>query len=320
MYPTVLIRGAGGPHSYLPVLAGIDQSGGLLGYDAVGDVILEDWTAADIVGLVNLDPAAVYFGVQAVQADAFLTGMAANRRHYAPRGQLFLPLPEGELSGFPMAERAIRRHRMTTPDVDTVRVCALFAINTVRIRIEGAEKQFECFGALYRQHGRELPPLPELRSCFQGLQNTRSRMFSEVAAYAPTIRDALSRGYRDRELRHVLATDTEMPNGLGLAKLSFTLALLGQDTICLDGRLLSTMFKDKKDRAHFEKVTSKREGAFSQKAVDAYEALEDAFLAGNPHYDPADPVGRARCQWQSWEAVAGKGSAHETWMKLLPEA
>lgn len=319
MYPTLLVLGNGGPHSYLPVLAGIDQGGGLLGYDPVADVILEDWTAADVVGLVNLDPAAVYFGVAAEGPQAELR-IAANRRRYAPRGQLFLPLPEGELSGFPVAEKAIRRHRMSTPDVDTVRVCALFAINTVRIRIEGAERQFECFGDLYRRHGRELPPLTELRSCFQGLQNTRSRMFAEVAAYAPTIQEALSRGYRDRELRHLLATDTEMPNGLGLAKLSFTLALLGQDTICIDGRLLGTMFTDKKDRAHFEKVTSKREGAFSQKAVDAYEALENAFLAGNPHYDPNDPIGRARCQWQSWEAVGGKGSAHETWMALLPEA
>jgi hypothetical protein len=79
------------------------------------------------------------------------------------------------------------------------------------------------------------------------------------------------------------------------------------------------MFADPKDRTHFEKITTKREGAFSQQAVDAYEALEDAFVTQNPHYDPTDPIGRARAQWQSWESVGKKGAAHETWMALLPE-
>jgi hypothetical protein len=318
MYPCALVRGLPGPRDAVPLLLGLDPAGSIIGYDLVDDTIVDQWQSRDVVALVNLDPAAVYLGVWVESAPTRLALVANRRRRYAPRGQLFLPLPEGELSGFPAAEPVLRRHRMTTPTVDTVRVCSLFAVNTVRIRIELAERQFDCFGDLYRKHGRELPPLEELRECFLGMQNVRSKVFHEVAEYAPVIRDAIAHGYRDRELRHLLAMDTDTPEGLGLAKLSFTLALLGQDTICLDGRLLSRMFGSAKDRSHFEKVTSKREGHYTQAALDAYEALEDAFLTGNPNYDPTDPIGRARAQWQSWEGVGKKGAEHRTWMNLLP--
>ncbi len=318
MYPTVLLRAAATPRDAIPLLVGLDSADNLLGYHPVDDTIVEQWSPMNVIGLVSFDPAAVYFGVQVERAQQDLALVANRRRRYAPRGQLFLPLPEGELSGFPAAEPVLRRHRMTVPSVDTVRVCALFAVNTVRIRIELAERQFDCFGALYRQHGREMPPLEEVRECFLGMQNVRTEVFREVAEYAPTIRDAIAHGYRDRELRHLLAMDTETPDGLGLAKLSFVLALLGQDTICLDGRLLGRMFANPKDRAHFEKVISKREGRYTQVAIDAYEGLEDAFLTENPHYNPNDPIGRARAQWQSWEGVGRKRAEHRVWMNLLP--
>ena len=63
-------------------------------------------------------------------------------------------------------------------------------------------------------------------------------MFSEVAAYAPVIQQAIKSGLRHRDLRRHLVRETDLPTGLGVTKVSFTLALLGHDCVCLDGRLL----------------------------------------------------------------------------------
>ncbi len=316
MYPSVLVRS--GPHDSIPVLAGVDSVGQMVGYDLVNDDIVEGADVSDVVGVVSLYPAAVFYGVEAERVEQPPAAVANRRRRYQPRGQLFTFLPEGELSGFPAAERVLRRHRMVIPSLDTIRVSALFAVNTIRTKISTAEAQFDCVGTLYEEHGREMPPIEDLRKCFKGLQNSKSETFQKVADYAPTIRDAIAHGYRDRELRHILATDTDTPDGLGLSKLSFTLALLGNDTVCIDARLLKRMFPNESDREHFQRIIGKRKGRISQNAIDAYESLEDAFLKDNPHYDPNDPLGRARAQWKSWEATGGRGAEHQTWMRLLP--
>jgi hypothetical protein len=87
-----------------------------------------------------------------------------------------------------------------------------------------------------------------------------------------------------------------------LSKLSFTLALLGQDT-CLPRCALGVMFPRTVDRAHFERLTKKRSGRISEKALAAYEAAEDAFLSGLRG---------------GGESVGGKGAEHRVWLNLLP--
>ena len=285
------------------------------------------WTIEpeDITGLVNTSPAAVFWGIRSAWTELVrLPKVAANRgkkrlRTFSPKGQDFPLLPPGVLSGFPVASRTIRKLREEIPSLDTILVSAIFAVSTVRTRIEEAEVAYRCFGELYKARSRTMPPVSELRACFRGLQNSKSAMFSDVAAYTPTIRQGMELGYRDRELRSLLALDTSLPKGLGLAKLSFTLALLGHDCICLDARLLNVIFPKKKDRDWFLGQIGKEGGRVSERALLTYESAEDTFLSGNPHYDRSDPLGRARAQWQSWESVGRKGATHQVWMDLLPE-
>lgn len=304
------------------VLVGTETDGSpaLIGFDPVR-IQLVEFRPEDIITLVSVDPAAVYYGVELGVSEKWVERLVANRRpRYAPKGDQFPLLPEEALSGFPAAEVYLRRHRMRVPSEDAIRVSALFAVSTVRTRIDQAEIAFNCFAELYRARGRQMPDLSKLKRCFVGLQNTKTAVFDAVAKYVPVIREAMGTGYRDRELRRVLALQAPPPEGLGLAKLSFTLALLGQDTICLDARLLGVMFPRADHRTRFEKTISKRDGKFNEKAIAAYEEAEDAFLADNPHYDKRDPIGRARCQWTSWEAVGGKGAEHRVWLNLLPAA
>jgi hypothetical protein len=314
------------------VLAGFEGDSSIVGFDPVRIGLVEGIEPTDVEALISVDPVAVYHGVQLEWSEAvhrIMTPamksimaparMVANRKpRLAARGGRFPLLPPDAVSGFPVAESVIRRHRMRTPSEDSIRVSSLFAVSTVRVSIEQAEKQFDCFGELYRARGRQMPDAGKLRDCFVGLQNTKTRVFTEVAAYASTIHKAIADGYRDRELRSYLAMETQLPEGLALAKLSFTLALLGQDTICLDARLLGVLFPRPVDRAHFEKRISKQRGRIAAKAIDLYEAAEDAFLDGNPYYRAGDPIGRARAQWMSWEGVGGKGAEHRVWLNLLP--
>lgn len=55
----------------------------------------------------------------------------------------------------------------------------------------------------------------------------------------------------------------------------------------------------------------------SELSLQRYEAVEDAFLAGNRYYRAADPIGRARAQWMAWESVGGKGATHSVWLNIV---
>lgn len=307
------------------VLLGLDETGDLVGFDPIA---LDMWgmDPSDIISVVSSDPAAVFGGVTTAWASQveYTERAVANRARrrlprFAARGKGFPLLPDGVLSGFPVAETTLRRHRDRVPSVDAIRVSALFAVSTVRVRIEEAEMSYRCFGQLYESRGRTMPSAQELRGCFRGLQETKSRLFADVADYASTIHDAMAGGLQDRELRSALALETHLPSGLGLAKLSFTLALLGQDCICLDARLLNVIFPNEAKRNRFMGDISKNaKGLVTERALGIYEAVEDAFVDGNRYYDPSDEIGRARAQWMSWEAMGGKGATHEAWIQMLP--
>jgi hypothetical protein len=262
----------------------------------------------------------VFWGVDAEWAEIELrrAAEASPKRagRFAPRGQRFDPtiVPE---SGFTAVETTLLRHRGMVPTIDTIRLSGLFAVSTVRTSIEQAEKSFNCFVELYEQHARQLPTIPEIRGCFRGLQNSKSKMFSEVAGYAPIIQDGISRGLKDRALRRHLVRETDLPTGLGVSKASFTLALLGHDTVCLDARILVRMFGTRDKATEVEGGWGKSGHRVSELALKRYEAVEDAFLSRNPFYRPEDPIGRARAQWMSWESVGGEAATHSVWMKVV---
>ena len=298
----------------VPLFVGL-ENGELVGISVPGG---ETFTldTQDVIAAVSSDPAAVFWGLEVDWVEAYLRKVAEARHapSYRPRGARFDPhdLP---LSGFP--SETLLRHRAQVPSVDTIRLSGLFAVSTVRTSIEQAEKSFNCFVELYQARGRELPDIADIRNCFRGLQNTKSRMFYEVAEYAPVIQDAIVAGLRDRELRRFLVRETDLPVGLGVTKMSFTLALLGHDCVCLDARLLGRMFGSHGEALGIEKGWEKRGSHVSELALRRYEKAEDAFLAKNPFYNAEDPIGRARAQWMSWESVGKQAATHSVWLNVV---
>ena len=169
----------------------------------------------------------------------------------------------------------------------------------------------------YEARGRQLPPVEAIRDCFRGLQNSKSKMFSQVAAYAPVVRAAMESGLKDRALRRHLLRETDLPVGLGVSKMSFTLALLGQDTVCLDARILTRIFGSRDKATKVEEGWGKSGQRVSELALARYEAVEDSFLNGNPFYRASHPLGRARAQWMSWESVGGAPASHQVWLRTV---
>jgi hypothetical protein len=250
---------------------------------------------------------------------------APKAHRYAPQGAKFTPietLATGEpfVTGYTEVRPQLMKHRDRVPSVETIRLCSIFAISTIRVQIDVAERRFDCLKELWGDRpGSEFEPwdLEAVKSCFQGMQNGMGDTVLNVSAWAPTVHNAIGKKkLKDRELRRYLAVENKLPHGLGLAKVSFTLALLGMDTICLDSRLLDRMFGA--DGIKVANRWAKRpDGTISEDHLKEYEAVEDAFVKRNTFYDPKDVVGRARCQWQSWEVVGGKPAAHHSWLHVV---
>src|ERR1700675_832469 len=97
--------------------------------------------------------------------------------------------------------------------------------------------------------------------------------------------------------------------------MSFTLALLRHDCICLDTRLMTKMVGVDADTT--ERGWGKDGDHVSELSLKRYEAVEDAFLEGNRYYTPGDPLGRARAQGASWESVGAQGATHRAWLNVV---
>jgi hypothetical protein len=306
----------------VPLLLGRDAEG-LVGLDATGGyegVRLYSFEPEDVASAVSVDPAAARFGIELVWSEReerrAAEVPAAVRK--SP-GYLFGPIESSDpfgtpvVTGFGEVRSQLLKHRAEVPSVETVRLSTVFAGSTIRTGIETAERAFACIVELFVARGRKFPSIGEIDGCIRrlGLYESRRRMYEESAAWAPAVVDAIAKGARDRALRKELYLGTELPTGISLAKLSFILALLGQDTVCLDARILDRMFG-----AGWEK-RSKGWAAKSELALKRYEQTEDAFLRGNPFYRPGDPIGRARAQWQSWESVGGAPATHSVWLRVI---
>lgn len=265
----------------------------------------------DVIGVANDDPAATFVGVQLrVGFTGQLAAAERRVRPIKPRGELFVP-PDGFVSGYPQARPVIEAFRSQVPHLDAIRHSAVFAGMTIRTGIETAERAYECLVEQYRKSGG-FPPVEEIRGCIRqlGFPKLREPMYREIQAWSFVCQQAIQRGLRDRELRRYLFLEMQMPRGISLAKLSFTLALLGQNLVCLDARLIGKM-----------RIKDDWGNGNTKLNLARYERAEDAFLKGNPNYDPADPLGAARAQWISWEASPGRGRAvkptsHSVWLDI----
>lgn len=306
MLPLLLV---GAADSILPMLVGYNEHDQLVGIDFIeADVT----NVTHVLGAVNADPAGVFYGASVQQAVEALKRAAEDVRPLRPRGHLFAP-PSGFLTGYEAVRHVLETHRALTPTVDTIRHSAVFAGMTIRTSIEVAERAYQCIVDLYKAHGDKFAPIEKVRTCIRslGFPKTREPMYREIQKWAPVVQAAMRRGLRDRELRRHLILETEVPTLLSITKVSFTLALLGQDCVCLDARLLARSGLKEDWRGKTEL------------ALQRYERAEDAFLKGNPNYDPADPIGRARAQWISWEVSPVRGAvkpaSHSVWLNVVRE-
>jgi len=231
-------------------------------------------------------------------------------------GKRFEPLLDSvPVTGFDEVRAQLLKHRAEVPSVETIRLTTLFAGMTVGVGIAQAEHGFKCLTDLFA-HSKTEPPIGKVRDCIWslGYHQIRERLYSEAPRWAPVAHDAMKSGLRDRALREHLFLHSELPAGISLAKLSFVLALLGNDVVCLDVRILDRMFG-----SHMASRYADSWSAHTRLSLARYERTEDAFLRGNPFYVPGALLGRARAQWRSWEAAgrSPRKETHATWLDVV---
>jgi hypothetical protein len=157
--------------------------------------------------------------------------------------------------------------------------------------------------------------LPDRRTLYKlckksgvGLQNSRPDWFQAFERYVPEISNRAGIEFDD-DFRKDLCMNTELPKGLSITKLSFVLALLGNNCGCLDARILGWAYGDSKKGSKAASTLSKKDrGRISAGRYEKYRDAELTILGQTPYYDPEDPVGLARAQWMLWEQL-GEGGA-----------
>jgi len=233
---------------------------------------------------------------------------------------------EGFVSGYPIAYERIRFWREgLAPDWRTVSLVMAFCIATAGTRITSAQKYYQQFAPVLRElleqgvepTREQILGLPGFRSL--GLPSLRSRGVSELPEYATWLVEQMedstdySRKFRNRIVRE------PVPTGLGLAKLSFSLSLLGRDGACLDRRILYHWLGKEEGIKSREQFESKRaDGSFSPLTVARYNKLEER-LRHSKWWDPGWPMPYAKAQWMMWESLgrpAGPEDHEALWTAL----
>jgi hypothetical protein len=262
-------------------------------------------------------------------------------------------------SGYPHAWEIIRRWREgVAADWRTVALGAIFARNSIQRPIEEAERLFRTFGPRIRDALlRDKPPSEAQLLQFKGIKDTRAvrlrkkgkrrgeyawddiPSYLDIFEWAPWVASqAQSRDY-SRGFRNNIAIEWA-PRGLGLAKISFTMMLIGRDAACLDTRIQRHFFGEYEEetgdtsfqfgaleeeeaggeeeapvklvgaspaRLQYERRASARSGAkgargVTRLALDTYRGLEDK-LRGTEFFDEKWPMPFARAQWMLWETL-----------------
>jgi hypothetical protein len=230
----------------VPVLLGDAGSDELVGIDVVNNRVLS-FGADAIVGLVNAEPAAVWYGVRAeVQGDEMqmaaeeatqplqsrevanedgkpgvkkgdtilqFPGLKARKGlpfQVRPRGQRFQWTPEKPqgLTAFPEVKKVLMRQREGVPSLESIRMAAIFAGLTVHAATSEAEDTFGRVVAKYKAMHGAMPPVEEIAQIIgTHLPAARLRMYETVLPWAVLVQDAMKRGLRDRELRRHIWVD-----------------------------------------------------------------------------------------------------------------
>lgn len=269
----------------------------------LGHVTTVKWY--DIVAVAQAEPARVSFapelGVESLR-------MAANRAkvlRFQPRRKK-PEVPTSFVTGYERYSRDLalywREHGVGT---QPLLAAGVFSLSSIQTPITSALRLF----AMLTPHviDDQLPAAATLRRIVQrsraGFHNSRTRWYESFASWRHRVVRAIDDGLQDDPLRREL-TRRDLPEGLGLAKLSFTLALVGQNLGCLDARILTWAFGAKRSKTFTGKMSKTRSGGYSPAVYNAYRRAErDILMRDSPFYDPDDPVALARSQWMLWESL-----------------
>lgn len=186
----------------------------------------------------------------------------------------------------------------------------VFALASIQTPIAQCLKLCAMLGPYLKEE--RLPQPEELRAIVKasgtGLESRRVQSMTEMFDYRLVVSEAINRDrLMDNDLRKSLALGTRLPTGLGMAKLSFTLALMGHNLGCLDARILNWAFGGVEEAEEFiSRASRKSGGSVTPTAYATYRDAEIKILTRTPYFDKDDPVGLARSQWMLWEALGGE--------------
>jgi hypothetical protein len=312
---------SGGERASIGILDPHPPSNRIRLYD-FGDGYLKDVDASQIISVANAEPAGVSFAPNLFVVDASVP-LAANRKvvRLTTRRKK-APIPENFVSGYDQYAGPRGRYwREHNPGPQPLLAAGVFSLSSIQTPIVTALKLFSMLTPHVLED--ELPNVQALQRIVKragaGLDSTRTgrpRWYVEYERYRHALALGMEIGLRDDDLRYAASVDTSMPLGLGLAKLSFTLALVGNDLGCLDARIIKWAFSPSQaERFNSAANRKKKDGSVSERSYRAYRSAELRILAGNsPFYDPSDPVALARSQWMLWESLgpeADRTHSHE---------
>lgn len=151
-----------------------------------------------------------------------------------------------------------------------------------------------------------------------GIQENRAEWFLDFEKYVPIIEEKINQeGLRDDYLRSVLCIEKGLPVGLSTAKISFILAILGNNLGCLDARILNWAYGDGADKISKDIARKAPNGKVKESAYELYEDIEDDVLTNVPYFVPTDPLGLARAQWMLWEQLGKSGPEYHDHQELF---
>lgn len=284
-------------------------AGSLLGYD-FGIAMVVDIDPSSVLSAASADPPAASFA-PSLSVEHEQHKLAANRAQVLrlSRRRKRAEVATSFVSGYTSYARdAALFWREQGVGTQPLLAAGVFSLSTIQTSIVSALRLFSALTPFVI--GDKLPSALRLgrivRESGAGLDDPatgRPSWYKQYEDWRERAAAAIASGTRDDALRWQLAVTDTLPRGLGLAKLSFTLALVGNNLGCLDARIVDWAFTPAGAERFHSRVRKTKRGSYSRSAYLAYRRAEIEILKDTPFYDPDDPVALARSQWMLWESL-----------------
>ncbi len=281
----------------------------------------------DVIAVAEGSPARVSFAPELFVERAAGLPMAANeggRVLRFPTRRKKAAVPTDFVSGYDRFARDAalywREHGVGT---QPVLAAGIFSLASVQTSIASALKLFDMMTSYVVLD--MLPPRERMQQIvrdsgagFDDIRTGRPAWFAQFFDYRLLIAEAINTGDRDNVLRTLLAVGTGLPLGLGIAKLSFCLSLVGNNCGCLDARIVSWAFAPATAERFLKRMARKtRKGNYTSATYRIYRNAELSILKHSPFYDPDSPVALAKAQWQLWESLGAEEAREHSHQELF---